>query len=169
MNAIVYTSETGFTEKYARLLGQETGLPVFALADAQKKLAKGSEIIYLGWLMAGGVKGCAKALRQYNVRAVCAVGMARPSEQQASGARARHHISTEVPVFTLQGGFALERLHGIYRLMMAMMAKTVGKNLANKPDKTPEEEEMMELMNHGGDCVSRENLSPVLAWWESQT
>lgn len=36
IQAIVYTSNTGSTEQYARLLGQEAGLPVCSLAEAKK-------------------------------------------------------------------------------------------------------------------------------------
>lgn len=36
--AIVYTSNTGYTEEYARLLGEETGLPVYSLKDASDSL-----------------------------------------------------------------------------------------------------------------------------------
>ncbi len=36
MNAIIYTTNTGSTRHYARLLGHETGLPVYALAEAKK-------------------------------------------------------------------------------------------------------------------------------------
>ena len=57
MDAIVYTSNTGFTEKYAKLLGGKLFLPVYSLEEAKGKLAAGAEIIYLGWLMAGTVKG----------------------------------------------------------------------------------------------------------------
>ncbi|MDD6610969.1 MAG: hypothetical protein PUE91_01980 [Clostridiales bacterium] len=46
--AIVYTSNTGFTEQYARLLGQKTGLPVYALSEAGKALPPRSSILYLG-------------------------------------------------------------------------------------------------------------------------
>lgn len=35
-NAIVYTSNTGFTEQYARLLGEKTGLPVYPLSEAER-------------------------------------------------------------------------------------------------------------------------------------
>ena len=31
IRAIVYTSNTGHTEKYARMLGEKTGLPVYSL------------------------------------------------------------------------------------------------------------------------------------------
>ena len=33
VNAIVYTSNTGYTARYAGLLGKRTGLPVYSLAE----------------------------------------------------------------------------------------------------------------------------------------
>ena len=38
MDAIVYTSNTGFTEKYAKLLGGKLFLPVYSLEEAKGKL-----------------------------------------------------------------------------------------------------------------------------------
>jgi hypothetical protein len=83
MKAIVYTSKTGSTKRYAEMLSAETGLPAYALDGAGKKLAKGSEIIYMGWIMANSVKGYKKAAGRYAVRAVCAVGMGRPKTEYA--------------------------------------------------------------------------------------
>ena len=54
-SAIVYTSNTGYTAEYARMLGEKTGLPVWELASRQ--VPKGSDIVYLGWLMAGNIQG----------------------------------------------------------------------------------------------------------------
>lgn len=48
MDAIVYTSNTGSTKRYAELLSQMTGLPAFALGDAKDKLSANAGIIYLG-------------------------------------------------------------------------------------------------------------------------
>lgn len=73
-----------------------------------------------------------------------------------------------LPVFTLQGGFDITRLHGIYKLMMTVMAKTVGKGLADKADRTPEEDTMLELLTHGGSYVSEDNLQTVLNWYYAQ-
>lgn len=53
MNAVVYTTNTGSTERYAKLLAHETALPAYSLAEAKKKLFPGAEVIYLGWIMAG--------------------------------------------------------------------------------------------------------------------
>ena len=57
MKAIIYTSNTGSTAEYAQLLGKELNLPVHSLQQAKNKVPAGSEIIYLGWIMAGGIKG----------------------------------------------------------------------------------------------------------------
>lgn len=37
MNAIIYTTNTGSTEHYAKLLAHEKGLPAYSLAEAKKK------------------------------------------------------------------------------------------------------------------------------------
>ena len=52
MKAIIYTSNTGSTAEYAQLLGKELNLPVHSLQKAKNKVPAGSEIIYLGWIMA---------------------------------------------------------------------------------------------------------------------
>ena len=56
MNAIVYTSNTGSTERYASFLAEQTGLPACSLQDAEKAVPAGVGIIYPGWIMAGAVK-----------------------------------------------------------------------------------------------------------------
>lgn len=166
LRAIVYTSNTGYTEEYAKLLGEETRLPVYSLADAGKRLEPGSEIIYLGWIMAGTVKGYPKAAKLFRVSAVCGVGMGRTGSQ-ISELRKANNIPESLPVFTAQGGFSLGKLRGAYWLMMKLMSRTVGKNLAAKTDRTPDENDMLELMQSGGSRVKRENLKALLEWYGS--
>ena len=164
-NAIVYTSNTGYTRQYAILLGERTGLPVYSLDEAWKELAPASPIIYLGWLMAGKVQGYAKAAKRFQVEAICGVGMGATGSQ-LQDLRKSNALPASMPVFTLQGGFDLTRLRGIYKLMMTIMAKTAGKGLANKADRSPEEDAMLELLLHGGSRVCAGHLSSVLAWYQ---
>lgn len=166
-SAIVYTSNTGFTAQYASLLGGETGLPVYSLEDASKSLPQSSPIVYLGWLTAGKVQGYDKAVTKFNLQALCAVGMAKCGSQMED-VRKSNNLPEGLPLFTLQGGFDLKKLRGIYRLMMLVMSKTVVKKLAAKPDRTPDEEDMLDLFQNGGNRVSLENLRPVLAWYEEE-
>ena len=164
MKAIVYTSNTGSTAHYAKLLGHETGLPVFALDKAKHEVPEGAEIIYLGWVMAGKVKGYEAAAKQYQLAAVCAVGMGK-TEIPEGVARQKSNVPASTPLFNLQGGFDVKKLHGIYRLMMSVMVKTAGKELAAKQVRTPEEEDMLDMMLHGGNRVNSENLKAVLDWY----
>ena len=52
--------------------------------------------------------------------------------------------------------------------MMEIMVKTVGKGLAAKKDRTPEEDDMLDMMLQGGERVKEENLGAVLDWCSAQ-
>lgn len=163
--AIVYTSNTGFTAQYASLLGGETGLPVYTLEDAEKSLPQNSPIVYLGWLAAGKVQGYDKAVTKFNLQALCAVGMTR-SGSQMEDVKKSNKLPEGLPLFTLQGGFDLKKLRGVYKLMMTVMSRMVAKKLAAKTDRTPDEEDTLDLFQNGGSRVSLEILKPVLDWYE---
>lgn len=167
ISAIVYTSGTGTAAQYAQLLAGQTHLPVFSLRDARSALADGAEILYLGWVMAGSVKGYADAARRYRVRMVCAVGMAATGTQ-LSEVRKASSIPEETALFTLQGGFHPEKLNAGYRLMMRMMRGVLIRQIAEKPERTPADEDMLGLLRHGGDRVSEANLAQPLAWLAAQ-
>ena len=152
--AIVYTSQTGFTARYAALLAERTGLPCRPLKEAAA-LPRGTAVIYLGWLCAGGIKGLKGARRRFRTAAVCAVGMAAEVEE----AKLRRDNRLEgVPLFYLRGGYAPERLTGLYRPMMSLMSRMVSKASAEDEGARA----MQEAFAKGGDWVSTEQLSPVL-------
>lgn len=160
IKAIVYTSNTGYTERYAKMLGGLLNIPVYSAKEAKKGLTKGAEIIYMGWLMAGNVKDFLQAARRYSVSALCGVGMA-PSGAQDDAVREKYALN--IPVFTLQGGYDHQKLKGIYKSMMNMLARMIGK----KQEPSAAEQMMMDMIRKGGDFVCEENLSPVLDWYRS--
>lgn len=162
IQAIVYTSNTGSTGQYARLLGQETGLPVCSLTEAKKALNEGVQIIYLGWVMASGIQGYADAARLYKIPMVCAVGMEPAGKEQEL--REKNGIPQDAALYALQGGYSPDRLRGIQKLMMRMITGSMAKKLAAKADRTPEEDDLLELMQHGGSRVSPEKLAAPIRW-----
>lgn len=162
-NAIVYTSGTGYTAAYARLLGEKTGLPVYALAEADKTLEKQTKIIYLGWLMAGKIKGYAAAKKRYTVAAVCGVGLGETGSQMDS-VRTANQLEADMRLFTLQGGMDRSKLRGVNKFMIRMLIKA----LSAKKERNADEEKMFALMQKGGNYVSEQNLSDVLAWYQQQ-
>ena len=107
------------------------------------------------------------AVRHYQVQAVCAVGMGRTGTQ-TDAVRKKNCIPGECPLFTIQGNFDVNKLHGMYRMMMELMIRTAGKALAGKKDRTAEEDDMLDMMLRGGERVRRENLMEVLEWYHLQ-
>ena len=166
MDAIVYTSNSGYTAQYAKMLSAKTGLPVFDLVEAGKKLKKGSEIIYMGWLMAGFIKGYKKAVSAYSVKSAVGVCMGGTGSQ-IPDVKKNNKIHDNIPVFTLQGGFDMKKLHGIYKFMMSFMIKVIGKDLENRKSLTADEEAMLDMVKNGGNYVSERNLTDLLAWLET--
>ena len=132
-----------------------------------KKIRPGADVICLGWIMAGTIKGYSASVRHYQVQAVCAVGMGRTGTQ-TDAVRKKNCIPGECPLFTIQGNFDVNKLHGMYRMMMELMIRTAGKALAGKKDRTAEEDDMLDMMLRGGERVRRENLMEVLEWYHLQ-
>ncbi len=163
MEAIIYTSNAGTSRQYAEMLGQVLGLRVYALSD-KSPIEPKAEIIYVGWLMGGIIKGYKKASSRYAVKAVCAVGLAKSGSQDEYVAKT-NKIPSDIPVFSLQGGFDITKLSGVYKLMMNIMVRTAGKALSEKQGKTPEEADMLDMLLNGGNRVSAENLQRVVAWY----
>ena len=149
------------------MLGELVQLPVFSLSDAARKLENQTEIIYLGWVMASQVKGYAKAAKRFRVRAVGAVGMAATGSSDRA-VREKNQVPDETPVFILQGNFQVKKLSGLYRLMMEIMVKSVGKTLSEKENRTADEDDMLDLMVHGGNRVTAQNLRALEDWAISQ-
>ena len=167
MKAIVYTSQTGFTRRYAEMLAAQTGLPAYDAKTAKGQLPRGSEIFYMGWLLAGEVKGLKAAMGRYTVRGVAMVGVSPQGNGELwTEARINSGASDDGGrIFYLRGGYAPEKLGGLYRLMMGHMAKTVIRQVEAKgAGATAEEREMAEVFRSGGDYVREEALEEIAVW-----
>ena len=164
MKVIVYTSNTGHTAAYSKMLGAKIGLPVYALNEAAKKLQKGTEIIYLGWLFANNIKGYKKATKKYKISAICAVGLCDTGTAVAE-VRKANSISEETPLFTMQGGMDKTKLRGINKFMINMLTK----GLSSKKERTENDERMLELLTHDKNYVSEENIIAFMKWFNEQT
>lgn len=163
MNAIVYTSNTGHTAQYAKMLGEKTGLPIYSLLEATKALPKQTEIIYLGWLFASSIKGYRKAAKNYKITSVCGVGLC-DTGCLLDEVRKANALPQDMPLFTLQGGINHSKLHGINKFMINMLTK----GLSSKTDRSEDDERMLSLIKNDGNYVCEENLSAVLKWYENR-
>ena len=158
MISIVYVSNAGSSKRYAEMLSEKTGYPCYAFSDSDK--AVGSDVIFIGWVMAGAVQGLSEARVKFGtLKAVVAVGMMK-SDSQDAAIKEKNSISE--PYFSLAGAFDIKKLSGMYKMMMGMMVKMIKGKLKESND--PKAKEMVEKFEEGFDMVSEENLSDILAF-----
>ncbi len=155
MTVIVYSTNAGSTERYAKMLGEKTGFGVYSLSGDDTP--ENAEVVYFGWVMAGDIQGLSEARKRFGtLKAVVAVGM-MPSES-SKNETARKNAVTE-PFFYLPGAFDLKKLRGMYKIMMGMMLKMMKGKVKDSDD--PNDKRALELFEKGFDSVKEEHLEPV--------
>ena len=129
MKAIIYTSNTGFTRKYAQMLSEKLSLPAYnaGLGEDKKSLSKSDDVIYMGWISANKIEGLKKAARRYNIRAVCPCGISENADSIMKDLRAKNSIADDMPVFYLRGGMDFSKLTGVQKKMLMVFGNVLKK------------------------------------------
>lgn len=161
MKKLVFTTNTGHTVEYVKILSDETEMSAFSLEAAVKDLPKQTEVIYCGWLFANNIKGYKKAAKRFNIKAVCAVGLC-DTGTAVEQVRKANKIPENIPIFTMQGGIDKGKLRGINRFMINMLIKA----LNSKKQPTDDEKRMIELLNSDENYVCKENTSEFMKWYK---
>ena len=167
---ILYGSQYGTTKRYADELSRLTGLPALSYEKAPD-LAGCEQIVYLGGLYAGGVKGLKQTARKFpaGVRLILVtVGLADVQDEQ-NIENIRRSVRRQLPagllqntvLFHLRGGIDYSRLNLTHRTMMTL--------LYNHARKLPPEQQnaetraMIETFGTKVDFVDVAALGPVVA------
>ena len=167
---ILYGSQYGTTKRYADELSRLTGLPAVSYEKAPD-LAGCEQIVYLGGLYAGGVKGLKQTVKKFpaGVRLILVtVGLADVQDEQ-NIENIRRSVRRQLPaevlqnaaLFHLRGGIDYSRLNLTHRTMMTL--------LYNHARKLPPEQQnaetraMIETFGTKVDFVDVAALGPVAA------
>ena len=156
MKAIVFESNTGHTERYARILAEKLGVPCYAIKEASGSVPKGESVFFLGWVMANQICGLKKASRLWDVRAVGAVGIC-PASDSNSRILAKKN-KTDAPIFYLRGGVDYSKLKGLKRTLLELVRDNTARE--NKPENA----ELVRTLTEGGDFVCEENLAGIVTF-----
>ena len=169
---VVYTSETGFTKKYAGWIAEALGCQAADIKEwKQKNPADFQTVIYGGGFYAGQIKGLKKMkeqMQQYpDIRFIVFATGATPSEARESEKAAMDANFTEeekrrIPAFYFQSGLNYEKMSIKYKLMMKMFSAMMGK----KENKTEEEKVMADMLTHSYDFCKKENIRELLKYSE---
>ena len=151
---IVYESNTGFAERYAKTLSEKTGIEALPLSKAKKAVEKGSDVIFIGWVFANKISGLDKARKLWSITALAAVGMNPPSDKNDEILKEAN--KPECPFFYLPGGLDNSKLKGMHKMMLNMVRQGLEKE--NKP----EFKDAIEMFRNGGDWYSEEFLDGLV-------
>jgi menaquinone-dependent protoporphyrinogen IX oxidase len=169
---IIYTSQTGFTKKYADWLAQKTGGDLLDLKDAQKKNDAFFEdyeaIVYGGWVMAASVVKVkwflnrAASWKGKKLAIYCVGGS--PNDNPDVEVMLKNLLTDEqreyIRAFYCQGGFNYERMNAPSRLAMKMFVSALKK----KKDPTEEEKIMTEMVAKSYDISDEKYLEPLIEY-----
>ena len=170
---ILYQSKTGFTQRYAMQIAQQTGAQLLELKKASAAALAGYDTILFGSRAhAGRIDGWPKAQKllaaaRRGGAARCALfvtGATPASERQTvegfwaqnlTGAQQR-----DLPHFYLQSGLCYEKMPLIDRLMM----KGLCAMLRAKKHKTGQDAAMLRMIARSFDASSNAFAAPVIDW-----
>ena len=169
---IVYSSQTGFTKRYAQWLAEELGAELLTLAEAKKQSSEffdsAEEIIYGGWVMGGKVvqsewrKGKLPAWKGKKLVLFC-VG-ACPNEIPEVEEALRNVLTDEegkyAKAFYCQGGLSYEKMKLPSRLAMKAFAAMIKK----KKNATEQDKKMGEMISHSYDISDKKYIMPIVKY-----
>ena len=166
---VIFNSQTGFTERYARWIAEAVGAECVELAEAKKRSFDNCDaIVYGGWACAGGISGLKwfkSRMDQWQGKrlAVFCVGGSPADNPEIPGGLRNNFSDAQwerVRVFYCPGGFNYERMSPMSR----MMVKVFLGSLKAKGDKTEEEQAMVKMISDSYDISDRKYIEPILEY-----
>ena len=167
---IMYTSQTGFTKRYAQWLAEEMSADIFDLKDVQKNgesfFAQYESIVYAGWFCAEKVVKAnwfldkAKNWKDKHLALIAVGGSpnASPDTEVAIKRILTDEQRTYIKAFYCQGGFNYEKMNLPSKLAMKAFAASL------KKSKEEKYREMGNQVDHSYDIADKKYLEPVVAY-----
>ena len=170
---VIFTSQTGFTKKYAEWIAERTGADIFDSKVVMKKdnsfFDEYEAIVYAGWIMAEKVArvnwflGKAKDWKNKKL-AVVAVGAGpadSPQAQQAVQKILTDEQKSYIDTFYCQGGLNYEKMNVAARLTMQAFTRSL------KKSKNEESRKMGEFLDHSFDNSDVKYIEPIVAFLQT--
>ena len=172
---IIYSSQTGFTEKYAHWMAEELEADIVTLPEAKKKsddfFDSADVIIYGGWALGGKIVNSEwftqRILKWKEKKLILFCVGASPNENPEVKDSLRNALTDEehkyARVFYCQGGIAYEKMKLPSKLAMKAFAAMVRK----KKNATEQEKKMGEMISHSYDISDKKFIMPIVEYVRS--
>ncbi|MCR5323193.1 MAG: flavodoxin domain-containing protein [Lachnospiraceae bacterium] len=171
---IIYTSQTGFTKKYAGWIAERMGADLLDLKEARKKeegfFAPYEAIVYGGWAMAGNLVKSkwflekAPTWKDKRLAMFCVGGS--PNDNPDVEVSLQKMLTDEqrqyIKAFYCQGGFDYEKMNVPSRMAMKMFVNMLKK----KKDATEAEKTMAKMISSSYDISDEKYIDPIVEYLE---
>lgn len=165
---VVYTSKSGFTEKYAKWIAEELGADIFSAKKVNvSKLMTYDTIIYGGSIFASNIVGSkliTNNMEQFvNKKLILfAVGATSMNESEKIKTLWDSKVTKEqqqsIKFFYFIGGMDVKKLPFGYKILISIMKKM----LSGKKNPTEEEKNMLKLFSDSFDYSKKEYIMPLI-------
>lgn len=173
---IIYSSQTGFTEKYSNWIAKDLQADCISIKKAKNiNLSEYDTIIYGGWCCAGSINGLnwfnskiAKLPEKENKKIVI-FGVGASPIENPDVAQSLEKITNTVfskigkqletlKVFYCPGGFNYEKMNTPSKIAMKMFIKMLESN----KNKTEKDEVMIKMISGSYDISDKRHIQPIL-------
>lgn len=167
-SVVIYNSQTGFTQRYAKWIAEAAGADCLALADAKKTDLSGYDAIaFGGWACAGGISKLkwfkSNMDKWSDKRLIVFCTGASPMESPDIGPAMRKNFDDsqwkKVKVFYCPAGLNYEKMSAPSTMAMKMLLFS----LNAKKNKTEEDEIVIKMLSSSYDLTAKKYIEPILA------
>ena len=173
---IIYSSQTGFTERYAKWIGQELHADLLPIKEAKKRSDDSflgyDAIIYGGWSMGGRIvdvewflgKASSWKERKLAIYGVGATPWDAPEIPEFLASIVNEEQKKYINVFYCPGGLDYSKMNFFCKIMMKMFAKSMNK----KDGLSDYEKQKAEALLTSFDSSDRKYIQPIVAYVNEQ-
>lgn len=165
---VIYTSQTGFTRRYAQWIAEEAGAECLELAEAKKmNLDSYDTIVYGGWACGGGIsklRWFLAHMEQWKGKRliVFCVGASPADSPDIEPALQKNFTQAQlerVRVFYCPGGFNYEKMSALSRLAMRLFRAALG----TRRNQTEADKQMLKMISDSYDISDRRYIGPIVS------
>lgn len=162
---VIYKSKTGFTERFAKWIGEELSCDVIPYARRSAiNFDAYDTVIYGGGIYAGGIGGLKwfkeKLPAMAGKKVVVFASGATPSDSAETAKCLRQNFTddewSQIKAYYFQGGLCYEKMSLGSRIMMSMFRSMLKKQEGDS--------EAYRAIASSYDCASKEDLKPLLEY-----
>lgn len=167
---VIYKSKNGSTARYADWIAEELGCEAVRAEDFDKNdFAKYDNIIYGGWVHAGGIMGfelIRKNMRRLQGKklVIFAVGLNLMNQEARMQLRQINFAKRKVQGLTCYycpGAYDPAQVRGLDSGIIKMMVKMLESK--REEEMTDDDRQLLSAVKNGADLVDRSYIAPILA------